>query len=317
MSRKVNKGSVINLSGDDNDDDVDDGTNADKEDDAGADPGYSDKDDAESVETDDDSAEAEKANVGEDGINDGDIDDDVVEFPEEEPKARRSEADIRDEHLREGAVLLEFTRPANSSDADWHAWQLIERKGFKVASCGCLIPHQQHWFSSRARVVASTLAVWVFQKRRVNRNTIGTVNNDGWPCTEQVSHLCHCSECCNPRHLTVEPAWKNLRRNFCGSTGHCDCGMVPKCVRKYRAHNMPTSFMKASSPDFMNLVRILVGNDGIIKRPMNFYHAEDLKRRNRIKRQKAKKRSAPKQKAAAKGPTTTSSSLKRRNTDKE
>lgn len=55
-------------------------------------------------------------------------------------------------------------------------------------------------------------------------------NEDGWPNTQEISHICHWSACINPNHLVWEARWKNWKRLYCFG---CDCNMQPACLGKF------------------------------------------------------------------------------------
>lgn len=163
-------------------------------------------------------------------------------------KPRRSLGDVRNDFIKQGALLLEFELLPNTTDVAAgdvvSAWRHIERFGFLVmADTGCMIPHAQfrpHYGNSKLKL-AHICSVAFFRGTRINyKAEEGKKNSFGWPVDLQVSHLCHTSGCCNPQHLVVEERWKNVKRNFCGwkvdaETGEpvCNCGMEPACIRRY------------------------------------------------------------------------------------
>lgn len=206
---------------------------------------------------------------------------------------RRSEAELRNEHLAQGALLLhfEFKEPVNQRLL--LLWAAIEKKGFLVASDGCLIPHKVHWFSGRARVVASTVACEIAHGRLPDVCTRSQVNECGWPEDEEVSHLCHISACCNPNHLVIEAKWKNRRRNYCGYNGTCDCGMVPPCVKPYRnsQFNHELVYLGYSDSNLSERLQALFASFAAVAvLPSTHYRVEDAKRRNRLLRRKREQR---------------------------
>lgn len=176
----------------------------------------------------------------------------LVEVPAHRAKKpRRSLGDVRNEFLRAGALLLQFELLPSTTDIAAgdvvSAWRHIERFGFLVtADTGCMIAHEQfrpHYGNSKLKL-AHICALAFFRGKRINyKEQEGKKDADGWPIDLQISHLCHTSSCCNPEHLVVEPRWKNVKRNFCGwatqvdddgnKTSVCNCGMEPKCIRKY------------------------------------------------------------------------------------
>ena len=48
--------------------------------------------------------------------------------------------------------------------------------------------------------------------------------------SDSISHLCHHPDCVNEEHLTLEPLWKNIRRQKCQGGSECECDPVSKCV---------------------------------------------------------------------------------------
>jgi len=52
-------------------------------------------------------------------------------------------------------------------------------------------------------------------------------HNQYSPHEVHISHLCHFGSCINWRHLVIEPAKVNLRRNNCRR--NCQCGGKPQC----------------------------------------------------------------------------------------
>jgi len=206
---------------------------------------------------------------------------------------RRSEADLRNENLAAGALLLFFESvlPAPPQDATV-AWRTIERKGLRVTRTGCLIPHHLHTPDAHHRTAAVAAAMRFFTGRSPDSARAGSKNHLGWPEHEEHSHLCHRFSCCNPSHLVIEPFWKNRKRNFCGLNGKCDCGMQPACIRPYENRD-------ATDLHVGNKANLLLYEEhGLAEKlrqhvplarsvrllPGNHYHAEDVKRLNRIKR---------------------------------
>jgi hypothetical protein len=231
------------------------------------------------------------------------IDDDTTQqVASHPPPRRRTEAQCRNEHLVKGAILLQFAidddhHHHHSLSKNEHQWRTVEKKGFLVTTTtGCLIPHKNHWFENRQRIIASVASLEFFYGKSVNPKTNGTVNKHGWPCDEQVSHLCHRSSCCSPLHLCIEKRWQNQKRNYCGLNGSCDCGMTPPCLSTY--HNKEfhddeeeVEYLSYSTPGLSQKVKRLLGcccSSGIMVKilPKNHYHKEDTKRANRLKRRK-------------------------------
>lgn len=171
-------------------------------------------------------------------------------------RCRRTSPDLRRAHMENGAFLLEFEAPdeavnlfrrvppraiAPTSLLSGSAWQsavdmyrTMERKGFRVTSdIGCLIPDSrystyQHGATKKGHQrTFAFFARWIPEKLDVR-------NEFGWPCSAQISHLCHRRSCARVDHLVVEEQWRNLKRNYCGVNGVCDCGNEIKCLRRYQ-----------------------------------------------------------------------------------
>lgn len=232
---------------------------------------------------------------------------------------------MRNAFMAEGALLLEFDLlPSTTGVASGDivsAWRRIEKFGFLVTKdTGCMIPHAQflpHTGNSKLGL-AHICAMAFFQGQRINyENEKGKTNADGWPVDAQISHLCHTSGCCNPRHLVVEQRWKNVKRNYCGfkddaddgeQQASCNCGMTPPCVRKY----FPSSVIQKrpllvdNEPGLGRALRHFVGGlkpgqDAAVADatklptcvpfsvrvlPADYYVNEDQKKKNRLLRRK-------------------------------
>lgn len=169
---------------------------------------------------------------------------------------RKTSGEVREEHLRSGAFLVEFKTPDGPVDmfrrtapsglepkrlhsgGEWQSavdkYRAMERKGFRVTSdTGCLIPDPQY----------STYQKWATNKghkrtfaffARWTPAEVDVRNEFGWPCSVQISHLCHRRSCCRVDHLVAEEQWRHLKRNYCGFGGSCDCGNEIKCLRRYQ-----------------------------------------------------------------------------------
>lgn len=146
---------------------------------------------------------------------------------------KRGDPEIRTSMLDIGAVLLQFDTPPDTRKESTEQWRTMESKGFHVSADGCIFPYRYFWSSNiRGHKLSGHRRSNSFFLHRVI-NSSASVNQYGWPTTEQVSHLCHRENCVNPQHLLVEPQWCNLRRNYCGLAGACSCGMQPACLLPY------------------------------------------------------------------------------------
>jgi len=224
----------------------------------------------------------------------------------EEPKQqnnKRSSADIRSEMRQEGALYLTFERPQLTPDSWWNEWKAMQKYGFFILTTGCIMPYKyfRKTFKTGHKLKGHQRAVHCFLNRTPDQTV--RVNQHGWPCGEQISHLCHNPDCVNPEHLVIEPQWKNLRRNYCGENGHCDCGMTPRCVRTY---TNPETFanswtLEADIKKAKVLLTNLHATYPFKILPSNFYSAEEVKSKNRQKRRnKEKKHDKQRSKKAAK-----------------
>jgi hypothetical protein len=157
------------------------------------------------------------------------------------PKTKKSEAEIRNARLAKGALLLQFNVERDGlGQKSIDRWRSVEKKGFFVTTKGCLIPAECHLFSNRSKKVGYDCALEFFRGQIRNPETAGNVNVHGWDCEETVSHLCHRNSCCAHSHLELVERWKNLKRDYCGYNGLCDCGSVPMCLDTYH----PASFVR-------------------------------------------------------------------------
>lgn len=208
-------------------------------------------------------------------------------------KPRRSVGEIRKELRAKGALFLDFKLPAACPSKEWKKeWDAMQKFGFFVTSDGCILPYEYYrkTFPAGDGLSGHIRAVHYFYDRTPDRKAV--YNHFGWPMAEQVSHLCHNPDCCNPLHLCIEAQWKNLKRNWCGLNGSCDCGMEPKCVRTY---TNPEQLAKQYSLETQvsNVKQILTELQKtfpFVIKPSTYYDKEDMQRANRIKRTKAKEK---------------------------
>jgi hypothetical protein len=211
------------------------------------------------------------------------------------PKVKQSEADIRNEQLGKGALLLQFTSTrAGLLPQEITRWRNVEKKGFLVTTKGCLIPADCHLFTNRSKSVGYDCALSFFNGQIRDPATVGTVNQYGWDCEEQVSHLCHRSPCCSFKHLELCPRWKNMKRNYCGLNGTCDCGLQPPCVATYcsNAARPTDDLLTYSTPNVGQLVRDMFDTDSVKVKILqkNHFATQDKKHVNRNKRIKGSKK---------------------------
>lgn len=222
--------------------------------------------------------------------------------------ARRSEADIRNEHVGKGALLLEFKLPASVSAEAARAWRKIEKFGFKLDRMkGCLIPHQLCHFGQgrRGLDVASHCAPLIFRRLSIDHSLDKAKTDLGWDRAQQYSHLCHLQICCNPFHIEVEEAWQNRKRNYCfgpqqagggggkgSGEGKCECGAQPPCIRPYRPpeYSPELKYVKYEDADKAEQVAKALPGLNVKILAKDHYKVEDQKRENRLARKKKSRR---------------------------
>lgn len=222
------------------------------------------------------------------------LEEEEIEEPKES-KPRRSEADVRNEHIDEGAILIEFEPHPNASKQVITWWRGMEKYGFKVSDDGCLIPHKQYWGSKggkeekKTRPSCRSLSSQFFNDKVADRDR--SPNNEGWPCTETYSHLCHVWNCASGEHIHVEEQWKNVKRNYCGLQDKCNCSNKTKCIRMY--HNSfwdwKFNYLDYDTPKLKYKIQKLMPDYKFKILPKNHYINEDLKRSNRTLRKKKDK----------------------------
>lgn len=206
-----------------------------------------------------------------------------------------SEAEIRNQMLKQKAILLEFSveRPKEKiSDKAFLAWKSIEKKGFFVTTTGCLLPAK----NNLTKETADNVATEFFLGKKPNLSV--WQNEDGWPMQEKISRLCHQNSCCSYKDLVIEAQWKNSKRNYCGAKGFCDCGSDPPCKAKFFSGTEEKDFtvLSYSTPNLGDRVREFFECDTEEIRvkvkilPADYYKVQDKKRENRNRRINAMKR---------------------------
>jgi len=211
-----------------------------------------------------------------------------------------SEGQVRMEMLDKGALLLHFDieRPGGVNHEALRVWRAIEKKGFLVTKAGCLIPAPCHCYANSNKKPAYDTAMKLFWGKSRDPTTTGSVNVYMWPSEDQVSHLCHDNACCCYKDLEIVPQWQNLKRNYCGFNGVCDCSMIPACKSIYRPSNIARDYdiLRYGDADLGDTVRSLLEVDTEELRvkvkilESTFYKVQDMKRANRNTRIKRKKR---------------------------
>jgi hypothetical protein len=182
-------------------------------------------------------------------------------------------------------------------------WRVIEKKGFRVTEDGCLLPHPNHYPKANDRLSAPEVAMEFFSNK-VRSTDDPARDEEGYPTSEQLSHLCHWNRCCWFKTLTFEPQWKNQKRNFCGRSGSCDCGNEVKCVRMYHSSEWPRTpkFLAYDTPDLAAKLKALfeVREPGLSVTlkvlPKDHYVIQDQQRENRTERRSKEKKEKAKKK---------------------
>lgn len=173
-------------------------------------------------------------------------------------KKKRTSGSIRKSHQSSGAFLIEFKTPAQPMDLIHRVvpvglgpsalltgkdrqsvvdqYRTMERKGFRVTKdTGCLIPDEQYGTYQQGATVKGHQRSFAFFANWCPKQGVAAVRNEyGWPTNLQISHLCHRRSCCRVDHLVAEEQWRNLKRNYCGFNGQCDCGNSLQCLRRYQ-----------------------------------------------------------------------------------
>jgi len=209
-------------------------------------------------------------------------------------KDKRAAHEIRQEMMESRfGHLVQMSRKDGFVHPHMTAWRKIEGHGLTFTDTGCIIPAKQFWpgCGHRHTKLASLVSAQVFNNVKAEDLDKSQLKDElGWPCTPQLSHLCHTSVCCNPKHVVVEPQWRNLKRNYCGREGQCDCGVQPNCLARYRASNVAftVSCLNQDAPDLKKtLVSMMPEHVDIKILPRDALRKEDKKAENRKRRRTA------------------------------
>jgi hypothetical protein len=196
--------------------------------------------------------------------------------------SKKSERETRNQHLDDGAILIEFEYPFKEEDENAiNNWRSVEKYGFKITTDGCLISHSCRWFSKKPTMVNYVASLKFFEDKENDDKHSDEVNKHGWPLTQQYSHLCHYQNCCSPYHLVIEAQWKNLKRNFCGYDGECDCGLKQKCKRTYHNTNYDHDFefFSYNTEGLKGKIKEVIPGYSFKILPKNHYVKDDEKKR--------------------------------------
>jgi hypothetical protein len=229
-----------------------------------------------------------------------------------QPSTRRSSGSVRKSHLGRGAFVIEFAKPVEPMDmirrevpigvgqpplqnakdrqSAVDKYRTMERKGFRVTKdIGCLIPDEQYGTYKQGATIKGHQRTFAFFGHWCPRQGETVTRNEyGWPLELQVSHLCHRRSCCRVDHLVAEEQWRNIKRNFCGLHGECDCGNPIKCLRRYQMQD------QTDTPDFCNtkteVEEVLQGAPDYVIHGSNRFTDRDKRSEQRRTNQQQRKR---------------------------
>lgn len=229
-------------------------------------------------------------------------------------KAKRTSGSIRADHQQRGALLIEFAQPMEPMDmvrrddlpidlgppapyspSDYKAvvdrYRVMERKGFRVTKdIGCLIPDEQYGtYQGGATIKGHQRAFAFFARWCPEHADEATRNEYGWPVDLQVSHLCHRRSCCRMDHIVAEEQFRNLKRNYCGANGVCDCGNEIKCLRRYQSIKVTDSPELCKSKE--EVAAVLAGAPPYVLHGPGRYTSRDAKAKQRKSARDKRKRS--------------------------
>jgi hypothetical protein len=200
--------------------------------------------------------------------------------------------DIRKTMLERGALLFMFTKPAGVLHKPEHVrwFEQMQALGFLITTSGCMIPYDNFSGSSKSRPKGHKISAYYF----FGEPPAFGDHEHGWPTEAQVSHLCHRKECINPSHLVYEPQWRNLKRNYCGEKGECDCGVQPRCVATYHnerwRHQECDTYITYETANYKRAVADLVPGQRFVILGPGHYSSVDTKRSKRNERLKGKRK---------------------------
>lgn len=213
---------------------------------------------------------------------------------------RSSVPTIRSSMLDKGALLFRFEQPSTVTTAatpkEHTLWfEQMQELGFLMdAESGCMYPYENFSSSSKGRPKGHKVAAYFFKGGQLPKYD---PHKFGWPVIAQVSHLCHNKDCVNPNHLIYEPQWKNLKRNFCGDSGKCDCGVKPSCLAPYSSNSSSsnvaaaavrtknkTTWLTYDTPDFKNRIHQHLSGLRYSILPKKHFDSVDKKRQQRLER---------------------------------
>lgn len=233
--------------------------------------------------------------------------------PSKRGKPRRTSGAVRRAHLQKGAFLIEFATPGQPRDmfggrvmppglglpalqtgkerqSAVDKYRTMERKGFRVTKdTGCLIPDEQYATYQHGASVKGHQRTFAFFGHWVPRQDGQATRNEfGWPVNLQISHGCHRRSCCRIDHIWAEEQWRNLKRNYCGAGGKCDCGNLIPCLRRYQLDDQTDEPAFCETEEEVRAA--LVGAPPYVIHGANRHAARDDTSKRRKQNQESRKR---------------------------
>lgn len=228
-------------------------------------------------------------------------------------KPKRSSGEMRLSHQSRGTFLIEFATPSAPMDmfrrdmpigmgqpsllagkelqSAIDKYRTMERKGFRVTKdIGCLIPDEQYGTYQQGSTIKGPQRTFAFFARWCPKQGASATRNEfGWPTNLQISHLCHRRSCCRVDHLVAEEQWRNLKRNYCGQDGKCDCGQPINCLRRYQMQD------QTETPEFCwTKEEVLVALDGapdfVIHGHSRFEGRDQKSQKRKVNQEKRKRK---------------------------
>lgn len=201
---------------------------------------------------------------------------------------KKSTPEIRQSMLEKGCLFFRFDQPHHDETMNGY-FKSMEEQGFLVTTSGCIFAYENFNSGSKGRPKGHKISTTFFHGSAPQFPE----HQYGWPVKPQASHLCHRKKCINPTHLIWEEQWKNLKRNYCGDTGSCDCGNATKCIRIYHNEDwvFNDTFITYDTVGFKQAVSKILPNIRYTILHKNYYSAEDKKKISRNMQKKKRKAS--------------------------
>lgn len=236
---------------------------------------------------------------------------------------RRTSGAVRSANLARRAVLVKlpvpldefFSDPPGAYDADdlqpmnklvWNSKEhkaalrqyfAMERKGYIFTDDGCVFPEEQYRKAGEGQVLKGHQryfqACYGFYPSTAESQG-NPVTDLGWPADLQLSHSCHRRGCLI--HLLLEWKWRNVKRNYCGVNGDCDCSngldadkFGPPCALPYRKELRESEILVKATSDRGRIAEILTAafpSGGWAILPYDHYEKRDLASAARMARKR-------------------------------